>query len=63
MLYQLNNSKYLTLIKYGNVPNHPSHIKIKSIVFEFSKMLSNQNSASGINRVSILNKSGCFGLI
>lgn len=63
MVYQGDNSKYLRPTKYGNEQNHPSHIKIKFIVFEFSKMLSNQNSASGINRVSILNKSGCFGLI
>jgi len=63
MVYQRDNSKYLTPIKYGNAPNHSSHIKIKFSAFEFSKMLAKQNSAHGINRVSILNNSGCFGLI
>jgi hypothetical protein len=63
MVYQRDNSKYLRPTKYGNEQNHPSHIKIKFIVFEFAKILAKQNSAYGINLVSILNKSGCFGLI
>jgi len=63
MVYQGDNSKYLRPTKYGNEQNHPSHIKIKFIVFEFTKILTKQNSAYGINLVSILNKSGCFGLI
>ena len=67
MVYQRDNSKYLRPTKYGNEQNHPSHIKIKFIVFELAKILAKilakQNSAYGINLVSILNKSGCFGLI
>ncbi len=42
MVYQGDNSKYLRPTKYGNEQNHPSHIKIKFIVFEFAKILAKQ---------------------